>query len=160
MLLFLAIGQIQAMVEKLGQERLARPWITPHIDALQVVQVFESLQYLIPCLHMRVQIAFAHRRMHLGIVRAELSSLPRHFLCVLAKVGHFRVLVMELLKAGLLSQELVLPFLENADDCELLGVSLDLILRYKVGVELRHTVLRLDLVEVDIGEASYGLLPI
>ena len=75
---------------------------------------------LVTGLGQRVQVALAHLRVHLRVVACTLKELSGTFLFellgILAKIGNFLVLFLELLYAGLMLVETLLPFFKQIYD--------------------------------------------
>ena len=142
-LLALFIAKVERLVEELCYEGLARPRVTPNIDALQILQVLKELDRLVTRLLKGVHRAFAHLCMHLRVVAAEelARSLLCHLLCILSKVSHCFILLLKLDNASLLTNEFLLPLLKHVDDRHLVGVRANLLAFHQLVVDFEHAIL-------------------
>ena len=77
---------------------------------------------------------------------------------MLAEVCHLLVLLLELLDARLLANEVLLPLFENVDYSELFGVGPDLALIDQLVIDLEDTICWFNRIKVDVGEGAIGLL--
>ena len=147
----LAQSKVQRLIKKLSDEGLPRTGVSPHVHHLNVLQVFVHLDDLLTRFRMRVHLSLAHRRVHLCVVVVKLScAFLLKLLSILSKISLLRVLVLELSDARLLLDEVLLPFVEHVDNGHLLGVHSDLLLIQERLVDLKHAILWLDRLEVDI----------